>query len=142
MSAWKEKLQSTRNATQRWRTAAVIGLVVVAAVACADDGPWQKPNVSAEQAARDRAACRREATTEVERDMVLSEERGSRTRDSRTKAYMAQMNRFSAGRDRNDLFDRCMALSGYSRRAGTDPKSRFEAQSAPQPEPQPEAEPR
>lgn len=117
----------------------IVGLALVTAVACADDGPWQKPNVSNEQLARDQAACRREAMAEAERDFALSEERRAASRDSRTGAYMAQMNRFSAGRDRDDLFDRCMARSGYSRGAASDPKSRFEAMSAPRAEPQPEA---
>jgi len=120
----------------RYRHMVLLGLVLVTAMACADDGPWQKPGVSTEQLARDQAACRREATTDAERDLVLTEERSSGSRDSRTAAYMAQMNRFSAGKDRDDLYDRCMARIGYSRGAVSDPKSRFEALSAPQPEPQ------
>jgi hypothetical protein len=50
---------------------------------------------------------------------------------------MAQMNRFSAGRDRDDLFDRCMARKGYTRPA-SDPKSKFETQSTPETNPQPQ----
>jgi hypothetical protein len=113
-----------------------VGLALMAAAACADDGPWQKPNVSAEQLARDRAACRREATAEVERDLVLAEERSPGTRDSRTGAYMAQMNRFSAGRDRDALYERCMMRLGYKRGAGSDAESRFEALSEPPATPQ------
>lgn len=111
--------------------------VLMTLTACADDRPWQKPNVSTEQLARDQAACRREAAAEAERNLVLTEERGPASRNSRTGAYMAQMNRFSAGRDRDDLYNRCMARLGYTRGPGSDPKSRFEAQSAPQAESQP-----
>lgn len=118
-----------------------VGLALVTVMACADDGLWRKPGVSTEQLARDQAACRREATVEAERDLVLTEERGSRSRDSRTGAYRAQMNRFSAGRDRDALYDRCMARLGYKREPGSDPKSRFEALSAPVAEPQPESKP-
>lgn len=131
----------TRKVMKRCRGALAAGLALVLTVACADDDPWQQPNVSTEHMARDRAACRREATAEAERDLVLKEERGAGTRDSRTGAYMAQMNRFSAGRDRDTLFDRCMARRGYSRGAGADPQSRFEALSKPPTEPSSKAGP-
>ena len=120
----------------------ILGLALAAVVACADDGPWRKPNASVEQRTRDRAACRRAATVEAERDLMLKEERSSGSRDTRTGAYMAQMNQFSAGKDRDDLFDRCMARSGYTRGPGSDPKSRFEARSAPRAEPQSQPKPR
>lgn len=119
-----------------------VGLALAALVACADDGPWQKPNVSPDDMARDQAACRRLATTEAERDLVLNDERATSARgNSRTGAYMAQMNRFSAGKDRDDLFERCMARSGYTRGPGSDPQSKFEALSAPGAEPQAEPHP-
>ncbi len=124
---------------RRIRASIIVGFALATAVACADDGPLQNPNVSAERMAADRDACRRAASEETERDFVLDQERGSGSRNTRTGAYMAQMNRFSAGRDRDDLFDRCMARKGYTRPA-SDPKSNFEAQSAPQTVPQPQPE--
>ncbi len=120
---------------RRYGTLIIAGFALLTAVACASDGPWQKPNVSKEQMSMDQAACRRLAKNETERDLVLTEERSQSPRDNRTGAYRSQMNRFSAGKDRNNLYDRCMARSGYSRGAGSDPKSRFEALSAPQAEP-------
>ncbi len=122
----------------RYAAVFVVGFALLTMAACADDGPLQKPNVSEEQMAQDRAACRRLAKDEAERDLVLTEERRQSPRDSRTGAYMSQMNRFSARKDRDDLYERCMARRGYTRKAGSDPKSRFEAQSAPQAEPPPQ----
>lgn len=116
---------------RRIRACFIVGFALVTAVACADDGPWGKPNVSDEQMAADRTACQRAATEEAERNLVLDEERRSSARNTRTGTYMSQMNRFSAGRDRDDLFDRCMARKGYTRPT-SDPKSKFETQSAPQ----------
>jgi hypothetical protein len=119
-----------------------IGLGMLALGACADDGPWSKPNVSSDQLAMDQAACRRAATAEAERDLVLTEERGAGARDSRTRAYTANMNRFSAGRNRDELYAACMARLGYTRGPRNDPKSRFEAESAPQAEPEAPPAPR
>jgi hypothetical protein len=90
----------------------------------------------------DQAACRRAATAEAERDLVLTEERGAGARDSRTRAYTANMNLFSASRNRDDLYAACMARLGYTRGPRNDPKSRFEAESAPQAEPEAPPAPR
>ena len=124
--------------TKRIRARFIVGFALATAVACADDGPLQNPNVSDEQMAADRAACRRAATEEAERNFVLDQERGPSSRNSRTGTYMSQMNRFSAGRDRDELFDRCMARKGYTRPT-SDPKTKFEAQSAPETDPQSQA---
>lgn len=120
---------------RRSRACFIVGFALVTVMACADSGPWGKPNVSDEQMAADRDACRRAASEETERNFVLDQERGSSSRNTRTGTYMAQMNRFSAGRDRDDLFDRCMARKGYTRPA-SDPKSKFETRSAPETDPQ------
>jgi hypothetical protein len=97
----------------RGALAFILALAVVSS--CAETGEWQNSKVPEESWSRQKEECQRIARKRAEEDFAMVEQSSRGARNSRTGTYLDQMDRFEAGRRRDDLFENCMTQHGYSR---------------------------
>ena len=90
-------------------------LVLMVVSACAETGKWQNSKVPEENWSRQKEECQRFARKRAEEDFALVEQSGRGARNSRAGNYLNQMDRFEAGKQREDFFENCMTQHGYRR---------------------------
>lgn len=90
-----------------------MALPMLLLAACAQTGTWQNPDVPEAQWAADKAACQAFAEQQAERDFALSQQTGRSLDYDRGGQWSTQMNRYSAGRERQRQFEACMQQRGY-----------------------------
>jgi hypothetical protein len=90
-------------------------VLLLAVMGCASEtaGEWENPTKPFEAWGRDRAECRQLATERAEQELASAQTEQVPTNWSRTATFEQSMNRFEAGRRRDDLFARCMTERGY-----------------------------
>ena len=93
------------------RAPAILALIVLAA--CSAPHRWEHPKLAPEEWKADEAACRAEATREVDRDSARETGYAATARESRENPVRAQMDAFEATKRARALVERCMKAKGY-----------------------------
>jgi hypothetical protein len=87
--------------------------VVLAIGGCAPSGSWQNPNAPEEQWSADRADCQARALDQAERDFALSQQGTKSLNYDLGGQWASDMNRYSAQKRQQQLFETCMTQRGY-----------------------------
>jgi hypothetical protein len=87
--------------------------VVVAVGGCAQSGSWQNPNVPEAEWSADGADCEARARDQAEREFALSQQGTRSLNYDLGGRWAGDMNRYSAQRRQQQLFETCMTQRGY-----------------------------
>jgi hypothetical protein len=87
--------------------------IVLAAGGCAESGSWQNPNVAQDQWSIDRTDCQHRARDQAEREYALSQQTDRPLNYNLGGQWASDMNRYSAQKREQQLFETCMTQRGY-----------------------------
>ena len=90
---------------------AILALALLAA--CSAPQRWEHRTLASDRWKADEAACRAEATREVDRDSARDQGYGATARERREHPVRAQMAAFEATKKMQALVERCMKANGY-----------------------------
>jgi hypothetical protein len=87
--------------------------VVLAISGCAQSGSWQNPEVPEAEWNVDRADCQARARDQAEREFALSQQGNRSLNYDLGGQWASDMNRYSAQKRQERLFETCMTQRGY-----------------------------
>lgn len=90
---------------------AILALALLAA--CSAPQRWEHRTLAPERWKSDEAACRAEATREVDRDSAREQGYAATARESRENPVRARMAAFETTKKTQALVERCMKAKGY-----------------------------
>jgi hypothetical protein len=94
--------------------------ILFAMVACAQTVRWEHPSASHERMVRDKAACKRLAAKEAEREYQKQRVLGGDEFGRDESKYDASMAIFEIRKFETRVFENCMAEKGYTKAKGSE----------------------